>query len=51
VFVLVLLFSILGIGIKVFSADDYAVGKREIARYINFKGLNLKEGLLNILIF
>jgi len=44
VFVLVLLFSIFFISGKIFSADDYALGKREIAGYINFKGLNLKEG-------
>ena len=42
--VLALLFSIFGIGIKVFSADDYAIGKQEIVRYIDSKGLNLKEG-------
>ena len=41
---LVLLFSIFSIGIKVFSADDYAIGKQEIVRYIDSKGLNLKEG-------
>ncbi|MEF3245145.1 MAG: amidase domain-containing protein [Caldisericaceae bacterium] len=42
VLVLVLLFSTFSI--KVFSADDYTIGKREITRYIDSKGLNLKEG-------
>jgi len=42
--VIVLLLSILSVSVKVFSADDYTIGRQEVIRYIDSKGFNIKEG-------